>query len=312
MFSNYFEIIPIVAETKSFSKAGRLLHLSQPAISSKIKDIEDYYGIQFFNRTPQGVTLTEAGKILNAYAVRFSNLQRSLDHELTQLVKDKTPSLTIGCSCTAGNYAMPGTIRAFKEICPEASIKLLISNTKEALRKLDTHDVDVIVVEGKIDHPELTIHKIGAANLVLITPYNSKNRIKSVVSLHELKSRPLVIREEGAAVRREFEDAISQYGYTLADFNIATETTSIHSVKAAVEDDLGWAIVPAIAVTKEVEHERLRVAQIKEFDLEMDISLAYIKNQEASFITRRFVKFMTNNENCIPSWDLNCQLVEAK
>ncbi|MBO8159221.1 LysR family transcriptional regulator [Thermosyntropha sp.] len=303
MYFNHFEIIPIVAETKSFSKAAKLLHLSQPAISSKIKDIEDYYGLKLFHRTAQGVTLTEAGKIVNAYAVRFVNLHRAMDEELKQLLNLNSPSLTIGSSCTVGNYAMPSYIKLLKSRYPDISIKLDISNTRGILDKLAKKEIDVAVIEGNIDNPNFAIHHITNIKLAFIASYDSKTVKKKEISIAELRSKPLVIREDGAAVRQIFENVLKEYGYKLDQFNIVTEMTSIHSVKAAVQDDIGISLVPEITIQREISNKLLKTIKVKDLDLKMDINLVHLKTENLSPQAQKFIDLMLNSQKSVFCWE---------
>lgn len=303
MYFNQFEIIPIVAETKSFSKAAKLLHLSQPAISSKIKDIEDYYGVKLFHRTAQGVTLTEAGKIVNAYAVRFTNLHRAMDEELKQLLNLDNPTLTIGSSCTVGNYAMPSCIKLFKTRYPDVSVKLDISNSQGILDKLHRKEIDVAVIEGNIENPDLTVHHITSTKLVFIASFESKIVKKKEISISELRSKPFVIREEGAAVRQILEKTFYEHGYSLDQFNIVTEMTSIHSVKAAVQDDIGISLVPEITIQRELANNLLKIVKVKELDLYMNINMVYLKTEEPSPFTQKFINLILHPQKKIFCWE---------
>ncbi|SHG65701.1 DNA-binding transcriptional regulator, LysR family [Thermosyntropha lipolytica DSM 11003] len=302
MYLNPLSIIPIVAETKSFSKAARILHLSQPAISSKIKDIEDYYGLKIFHRTAQGVTLTEAGKIINAYAVRFAELQQAMDEELKQLLQNNS-ILTIGASCTVGNYAMPSCIKIFKDRYPDITVKLDISNSRGILEKLHRKEIDVAVIEGSTENPDLAVYKITDTRLVFIVSLASRIVKKKEISLTELSSKPFVIREKGAAVRQIFEKALADHGYSLEQFNIVTEMTSIHAVKAAVQDDIGISIVPEITIKKEINNQLLKTVKVTGLDLYMPIHLAYLKNEELSLPAQRFVNLLLHPQKSIFCWE---------
>ncbi len=307
MFFNQFEIIPIVAETKSFSKAGKLLHISQPAISSKIQAMEDYYKVKLFNRTSQGVTLTEAGKIICAYAVRFLDMHNSMEEDINELLNTDSKYLTIGASCTVGNYAMPCSIYAFKGKYPEARIKLDIGNTESILEKLKNKEIDIAVVEGKVENPDFISYNIDTSNLVFIASNEDNNRkYKKEISLKELSAKPFILREQGSAMRIVLEKALAQYGYSIDDLNIVSEMTSIHAVKELVSGGLGISLVPAIAIEKEYNTGTLRTLKIKEFvsDLDMDVNLVYLNYEEPVFITEKFIRFITRKEAYDFCWNL--------
>lgn len=303
MFYNQLEIVPIVAETKSFSKAAKLLHLSQPAVSSKIQAMEDFYGVKLFNRSSQGVTLTEAGKIVNAYAVRFGALHRAMDDELNKLLNKDNPSLIIGSSCTTGNYAMPCTIRAFKDRYPDTNIQLDISNTTNIIQKLFQKEVDVAVVEGNIDNPDLIVEHLDTVKLILVCTPGDNCIKRNSISIKDLRTKPFVMREPGAAIRKIFSEAISKYGYSLDEFNTVSQMNSIHSVKSAVLGGLGVSLVPEISVRTEIQYNLLRQIEIKELDLTLPINLVYLKNEDPTIIGQRFIRFVRQPDKREFCWD---------
>ena len=305
MFFDQFEIIPIIVEAKSFSKAARLLHLSQPAISSKVQAMEDYYGIRFFNRTTQGVTLTEAGKIVLGYADKFLGLHESMEQNLNQLLNISNPQLTIGSSCTSGNFAMPCCIRGFKEKYPDATIKLDIANSLDTLKKLDNREIDVAVIDGKVESTDHVVHYLDSVKLVFIAADLDDKKKKRLITLKELKARPLIVTEKGCAKRSIIEELAAKNGYTINDFNIILEMNSIHSIKAAVEGGAGITLIPLVAVQKELAAGTLRTIQVEELDLKFDINLVYSSSEEPSCIAQKFIKFLTNSQKSGFCWNHN-------
>lgn len=309
MFFGQFEIIPVVAESKSFSKAAKLLHLSQPAISSKVQAMEDFYGVKLFHRTAQGVTLTEAGKIVAAYSARFLDLHQAMDEDLRQLLS-LNPPLTIGASCTAGNYAMPCSIRSFKTRYPQANIKLDIANSTVTLEKLANGEIDVAVVEGEVNIPGITARLLDRKKLVLIAHHQEPARSRKEISLKELKLKPFVIREKGAAIHHVLHYALAEHGYSLDDLNIVAEMNSIHSVKAAVEGGMGVSIVPEIAVENELAAGLVKVIPIRELpELMVDIHLAYRSDEEPPPMARKFIHFVSRPGKSGFCWNNQTQAV---
>jgi len=311
VFCDQFEIIPIIAKTKSFSKAARLLNLSQPAVSSKIQAMEDYYGVKFFHRTTQGVTLTEAGKITLGYADKFLNLHECMEQNLSNLLNISNPTLTIGSSCTSGNFAMPCCIRGFKEKYPQANVKLDIANTLETLRKLDNDEIDVAVVEGKVENTNHSIHYLDSINLIFIASDINDKKKKNKISIKELRTKPLIIREKGAAMRTVLEYLAAKSGCSINDFNITSEMNSLYSIKAAVEGGIGITLIPLMAVKKELAAGTLRAIQVEDFDLKIDVNLMYSSVEEPSLIAQKFIKFLTNSQSRGFRWN-DCPQLSSK
>lgn len=300
MFFGQFEIIPVIAKTKSFSKAAKILHLSQPAISNKVQAMEDYYKVKLFNRTAQGVTLTKAGQIVAAYADQFIGLHQSMDDDLRQVTSLASSNLSVGASCTAGNFAMPCSIGAFKQSFPDARIKLDIANTSVTVKKLLDQEIDVAVVEGELNYPGIKTHLLDQKELVLVCSANDALGCRNEITLRELKNKPFIMREKGAAIPEVLKKAFNELGFDLYDFNIAAEMNSIHSVKAAVEGGLGISIVPRIAVINELTSGLLKEVSIKDFAdrrLTIDIHLVYLADEGPSLAAQKFIQFLTKSNN---------------
>lgn len=281
----------MVAQTKSFSKAARILHLSQPAISSKIQSMEEALGVKLFTRTAHGVILTEAGTIVLDYAARFLDMEQSMDKDISQLLSFNH-QLVIGSSCTSGNYALPSSISHFKEKFPRANVKLDISNSEETVGKLHKGEIDVAIVDGEVktDH---TVRVLDTIDLVFVAARTGKFK-RDKLTVSELKTRPFIIREKGAAVRMVMEDLAARHGCSLKDFNIVAEMNSLHSIKAAVMSGTGVTLLPLIAVQNEIAEGHLRVLQVEGVNLQMDVNLVYPGNRESSPIAQNFVKFLSN------------------
>lgn len=287
---NQFKVFLVVAQTKSLSKAAKLLHLSQPAVSSKIQSMEDLLGVKLFTRTAHGVTLTEAGKIAVDYSTRFMDLEQSMTADINQLL-NSNPQLVIGSSCTSGNYALPGCISNFKETNPQANIKLDISNSMETINKLNRGEIDLAIVDGNVETSH-AVHILDSIELVFVAASSDKYK-KSRLSLKELKKKPFIVREKGAAVRTIMERLAADNGCSLNDFNVITEMNSLHSIKAAVLNGTGVTLLPIIAVKKDIQAGNLRIIQVDDLSLKIDVHLVYPVNVESTPIAQKFVQYIT-------------------
>lgn len=300
MLLDELKVFSTVAQTKSFSKAARLLHLSQPAISSKIQAMEDDFGQKLFTRTTQGVILTEAGKTVLAYSSRFLDLQQSMNDDLNRLL-NVNPQLIIGSSCTSGNYALPCCISSFKEKFPQANIKLDIANSAETIAKLNKGEVDLAIIDGNVETNH-AIQFLDSIDLVFVAAAIDKFK-KTKLTFRELKTKPFIIREKGAAVRIVMETLAARNGCTLSDFNIVTEMNSLHSIKAAVLSGIGITLLPLVAAQMDINSGALRILQVEGIDLKIDVNLVYRINEETSPVTQKFIKFLTDRNTRGFCWE---------
>ncbi|NMA67799.1 MAG: LysR family transcriptional regulator, partial [Desulfitobacterium sp.] len=130
------KIFIAVSKFQSISKAAKALHLSQPAVSTQIKNLEEYYKGQLFERTQQGVIPTKAGEVFYQYAQKILDLQDEMEQQLEIILQHENNQIIVGASTTIGNVSLPCSIYLFKEEYPEVNIRLEIANAEEILRKV--------------------------------------------------------------------------------------------------------------------------------------------------------------------------------
>lgn len=292
---NYqLKIFCTVTRSQSFSKAAKLLHMSQPAVSTQIKNLEEYYEGQLFERTPHGVILTKAGEVFYSYAERILDLYDEMEQQLEGVLQRKSHQIIVGASTTIGNVSLPCSIYLFKEEYPEVSIRLEIANSDEVLRKVMANEVDIAVIEGYHESPELNAIPVTSDELVLIVPQHSQD--EGSISLEKFLKKPLILREDGSGTRKILAAALTQRGHSINDLNVITEMTTIDAIKSAVEAGLGEAIVPRLAVRKEAYLGSLKVLTIQGMDMPLDFNIIYPVHKSLSTAAKRFIRFLSDPE----------------
>ena len=137
MEDHKLKVFCTVAETKSFSKASEIIHLTQPAVSLQIQALEELYETKLFDRSSNMVSLTSAGEVLYRYAKEILALYAAAEKnigELTGLVKG---SISVGASSTIGNYLLPSVVADFRRTHPKIKIHLFVVNTKRVIDLLN-------------------------------------------------------------------------------------------------------------------------------------------------------------------------------
>jgi len=293
--SNQLKIFISVANFQSISKAAKVLHMSQPAVSTHIKNLEEYYMGQFFERTQQGVSLTNAGEVFFTYAQRLLALQDEMEQELEKSLLHENNQIIVGASTTIGNVSLPCSIYLFKEESPEVNIRLVIANAEEIIRKVKDKEVNFGVVEVYPELPGFTFHPISYDELVLIVPFSHPGRTNTI-SLKEFLNRPLIMREPGSGTRKVLAESLKAQGHSINDLNIITEMTTIDAIKSAVQAGMGGAIVPRLAVKKEIYLETLKALRITNLDMPLTYNIIRPDNHFLSSKTRSLIRFLTDPE----------------
>ena len=297
--SNQLKIFCMVTRLQSFSKAAKMLHLSQPAVSTHVKNLEEYYQGQLFDRTPHGVTLTKAGEVFHTYALKILEIQDEMEQQIETVFRHENNQIVIGASSTIGNVSLPCSIYLFKEQYPEVELCLNIANAEEVLGLVMADEVDIGVVEGETESSSLMALPVVTDELVLIVP--SRHPAEGgVISLQDFLKHPLILREDGSGTRKILLTALARHGYSVNELNVITEMKNIYAIKSAVEAGLGGSIVPRLAVRKEAYTGTLKVLTITDMEMPLIFNIVYPKNRSLSTKTKLFIKFLTDpEESCL-------------
>ena len=269
--------------------------MSQPAVSTHVKNLEEYYQGQLFDRTPQGVTLTKAGAVFHAYALRILEVQDEMEQQLETVFKHENNQIVIGASTTIGNVSLPCSIYLFKEQYPEVELCLNIANAEEVLSMVMSEEVDIGVVEGDTEPSSLKSLHVTSDELVLIVPPQHPAE-GDVISVQDFLKHPLILRETGSGTRKILATALARHGYSVNQLNVITEMKNIYAIKSAVEAGLGGSVVPLLAVRKEAYTGTLKILRITDMDMPLIFNIVYPNNRPLTTKTKLFIKFLTDPE----------------
>ncbi|MDP2167145.1 MAG: selenium metabolism-associated LysR family transcriptional regulator [Thermodesulfovibrionales bacterium] len=292
MEDHKLRVLCTVAETKSFSKASEIIHLTQPAVSLQIQALEEAFETKLFDRTSSTVTLTPAGEILYNYAKQILGLYASIDKDIgavTGLVKG---SISVGASTTIGNYLLPAVVSDFMRAFPKIKIHLLVGNTKRILEFLKAGNLNLGLVEGEVTKYKVMTEKLVADELSLIVaPFHPWAK-KKEVSINDVKKEPFIFREEGSGTRQVIEKYLAKRGITVSGMKISAVIGSTEAIKEAVENGVGVSIVSKWAVRKELRYGTISMLGIKEVRMLRDFSLIFNRNSISSYASDEFLSYL--------------------
>ena len=283
-----------VAETKSFTRTSRIVHLSQPAVTLQIQALEEFFETKLFDKTDKQVSLTAAGKILYEHATHIIGHYNEVIKELNKLTGTMKGAIEIGASTTLGNYILPPIIADFKRMHPKIKIKLRIGNTERIEDLLHSGFVDFGIVEGKTSKGKTITEKVISDHLTLIVHPKHPLARKRAVSVLELMREPFILREQGSGTRKQIEDFLDLHGLNIQDLPVALIMGSTEAIKASVEAGTGIAILSRWAVRKEVEDGRLKTVKFREGDIPRELALIYTKKHHLSHADRELILFIKN------------------
>lgn len=287
-----------VVELKSFSKAGEAVFLSQPTVSSHIKDLENHLGTQLVDRLARSVVPTKAGQLLYGYARRLIALRDEAEAAMAEFLGKMKGRLTMGGSTIPGGYLLPQLIGRFCQRYPEVQVALIVGDTADILGRIDEGEIEIGIV-GAQNTANQQLHQtpIIEDELFVVVPGNHQWAGKPFVSLNDLVTEPFIAREQGSGTLRAIENALQAMGRNISELRISAQMGSTEAVRQGIKNGVGISILSTIAVTEDVAAGALKTLSIKGLDLKRNFYLTRHKLRTPSPICRAFIEFLQSEYN---------------
>lgn len=278
-----------VAKTKSYTKSAEILNITQPAVSQHVRFLEEEYGVHLIKKYGRGFDLTEEGLTLFRYAEEIEALYRALEMKL----KNKSgiiKTYNVGASMTIGGYVLPYILVKYKKIYENINMLLQVNNTEEILEKLLIGKLDFALVEGSFDKNKFMFKKLTDDELILAVSPEHDFAKRTEISIDEILSGNLILREKGSGTRKIFEDKLIDLQYKLNDLNTYMEIGSISAIKSLIEANLGYSIISRETIKKELRQGNIRAVYIKDLHIFREFNFVYINKELEEFI-EEFLRF---------------------
>jgi len=254
------KVFRAVAEHLSFRKAAEHLFLTQPAVTLRIKALENDLAVRLFDRTAGRISLTPQGSLLLRYAKKIAVLASDAERELASGNGIITGELSLGVSTTIAQYVLPRLLGAFLNEHPRVQFSLHSGNTAEIVQLLLSGEVSVGLIEGPARDRSVHTEPFMEDELVLITPPGVPF---PRLTRPQLLASNLLMREQGSGSRRVVETALEKASFKLKLFKKVMDLDSTEAIKSAVEAGLGLGFVSRWAISKELELGALKVANVE-------------------------------------------------
>ncbi|MBO8126459.1 MAG: LysR family transcriptional regulator [Firmicutes bacterium] len=280
-----------VARKGSFSAAARELHLSQPAVSMQIQQLESQYGVRLFDRLDRRIRLTPAGLLLQKYAREILAVYQKASAEIMHCCDKIMGELHIGATLTIGEYVIPKLIGLFKKEYPEVELLLTVENTESVIRGLADELFDVAFVEGPFDHAKLERKPWSTDELVLVVSADHPWATRKSVHVEELLQENLVLREPGSGTREVFMAALRKAGYSWDQVPVYIELGSTTAIKSLVSANLGMTVISRWTVRDEVQRGSLRALPVDGLELTREFTVVTRKKHPLNPQSEKFIEF---------------------
>lgn len=257
-----------VATNLSFTKASKELFISQPAISKHIHELEVQYKTPLFDRTGGRIVLTTAGELLLSHTNNLLTAYRQLDFEMNLLTNNVCGELRLGASTTIAQYVLPPILSSFVTKFPDIRVSLLNGNSHDIEKALREGKITLGLVEGNARQSSLHYTPFMKDELVLLTHTGSKLAHYDELTLEQLCTLPLILRENGSGTLEVLESALAEHQIKLSQLKVLMQLGSTESIKLFLENSDALAILSVRAVTRELTSGILKVIDISDFTAE--------------------------------------------
>ncbi len=262
MADRRLQVFQTVARLLSFTKAAEELHMTQPAVTFQVRQLEEQFNTRLFDRTHNRISLTEAGKRVHECAERIFELYAEMDNSVRELTGDISGVLILGASTTIAEYMLPALLGDFKAKYPDITIRLKVANTDGIVSQVESNAIDLGVVEAPVNNKNLVVEECRTDHLVLIVPPAHELAKEDVVPIKRVAEYPFICREEGSGTREVMIESMQHAGVSTADLNIAMELGSLEAIKGAVEAGMGVSILSNATIQKELKLGTLVAVQL--------------------------------------------------
>lgn len=257
-----------VARDQSFSRAAEALYLGEATVSEQIKVLETLVGVRLLDRSPgrRIVKLTESGRILHSGYARASDELEKAVGEIAALRGAGRGSVGFGAGVHFGSSHLPLVCDAFQRAHPAIALRVEVDQRQHLLASLRQRRLDLLVLAGTADDPDLTIEPLADYEVFLVGPYGHRlAQVQQPAPFSELASEPLILpRARCAGVRREMERLAVEAGIVL---KVVLELRDVEAQLQAVSGGIGITALPAASLKARIAAEQLSVLQVRGFPM---------------------------------------------
>ena len=284
-------VFAAVARQSSVTAAAKELHLTQPAVTMQVKELERSCGAPLFERLGRRIYLTEAGRELAACAANVTENLRETQEQLDALRGLKKGLLKLGAVSTA-KYFAPALLAAFTRLHSDVNVRFSVGNREETVRHLAENEIDLAIMGRPPREIETLAEPFARHPLIIIAAPSHPLAGKRRVPLKKLESERFLIREEGSGTRASMERVFAQAQLT---YQASMEMNSNETIKQTVIAGMGISFISAHTVGLELKARKLAALDVVGLPVVRDWFVIHRKDKRLSPIAAAFRSFVLEN-----------------
>lgn len=252
MADRRLKVFYTVARLLSFTKAAEALHMTQPAVTFQVRQLEEYFDTRLFDRTHNRVTLTDVGQVVYEVAERIFEHYDEMERRVREMTGEMGGSLNIGASMTIAENMLPAMLGQFRKKHPDLNVRLKVGNTEAVVSMVEHNVIDLAIVEGTVTNKNLLVEVCRSDELVVIMPPDHPLAKHKSLTVDQLMPYQFICREEGSGTREAILNYLTEQGYP-DGWNVCMELGSPEAIKGAVEAGMGLSVMSKSGISKELK-----------------------------------------------------------
>ncbi len=266
------------------TKAAEQLHMTQPAVSLAISELESYYGVRLFDRISRRLYLSEAGR-------RFREYSRSIsltfdDMEKTVREWEKNGVIRVGASISIGSMLLPEYVAQFRNLHPDTTVRVKVDRSDRLERATLQNELDFALMEGIVHDENLVSEDFMEDSLAVIA--SSKDFVNgTIIQPDEFLQMSFLLREHGSGTREVFDSTLAALEYPLPE--PAWESLSTAALMNAACAGLGVAIIPKRMADEKIADGRVAQLFVDGIDFKRKYKIVYHKNKHLTAAAMDFL-----------------------
>lgn len=236
--------------------------MTQPAISFQIKALEDSLGIQLFERTTSGVSLTGAGRVFMKHCVELEKVYDRLEQAMGDLSQSMSGQVTVGITNSIARLIFPEIITRFREKAPKVRVTAQIDNSGNLVDLLRINMLDLAVGANTRVFADVWQEPYLREELTLIVAPDHPWAAREQITLDDLRKGDFIAREPGSGTRSSLDQALREHGLTMKSLKVGMVLGTTESVVSAVRCGIGVSVVPRFSVADEIHDGSVVVVKL--------------------------------------------------
>lgn len=273
------------------TKAAQRIHMTQPAVSASLRELEDYYGVRLFDRIGRRLRITEAGLRFRDYASRICLLFDDMEKGMRDW--DSFGVLRAGASVTIGSRFLPHYVKAFQSRFPGIQVSALVAPTDQLVEKILQNELDFALIEGETYHPAIRKEPYMEDRLAVLCPADSGFVHGQTISRETFQRQKFLLREPGSGTREVFDRAVREAGLSISPVWEAMSTTAL--VNACI-NGLGIAVLPYRMVLGPLEQGLVVAVNVEGLTFRRQFQIVYHCQKFLTASARAFLDLCRNYE----------------